>query len=64
MADRILGQLSTPLVLEGEELRLSASIGVCIASDPDQTREELLRAADAAMYNAKSAGGGRFVVAG
>ena len=63
MAERILGQLSPPLVLEGEEILLSASIGVCIASDPDQTREELLRAADAAMYSAKSGGGGRFVVA-
>lgn len=48
----------------GDELQLSASIGVCIASGPDQTREELLRAADAAMYSAKAAGGGRFVIAG
>ena len=64
MADRILAQLRTPIVLEGQELELSASIGVCIASGPDQTREELLRAADAAMYSAKAAGGGRFVIAG
>lgn len=63
MSERILGKLSPPLMLEGKEILLSASIGVCIASDPEQTREELLRAADAAMYNAKSRGGGGFVVA-
>ncbi|HYM57408.1 MAG TPA: PAS domain S-box protein [Solirubrobacteraceae bacterium] len=62
MAERILAELAAPLELQGEALELSASIGICIASGPDQTREELLRAADAAMYSAKAAGGGRFVI--
>jgi diguanylate cyclase (GGDEF)-like protein/PAS domain S-box-containing protein len=63
MAERILAELSAPMVLGGEALELSASIGICIASGPGQTREELLRAADRAMYSAKAAGGGRFVIA-
>jgi diguanylate cyclase (GGDEF)-like protein len=63
LAERILGELVRPIPVAGEELRLSASIGVCIASGPDQTREELLRIADAAMYRAKRDGGGRYVIA-
>jgi diguanylate cyclase (GGDEF)-like protein/PAS domain S-box-containing protein len=63
LAERILGELVEPIPVGGEQLELSASIGVCISSGPDQTREELLRAADAAMYRAKQAGGGRFVIA-
>ena len=63
MAERILAELRAPLMLQGETIELSASIGVCIASGPDQTREELLRAADRAMYSAKAAGGGCYVIA-
>jgi diguanylate cyclase (GGDEF)-like protein/PAS domain S-box-containing protein len=55
-AERLLGALSQPLRLQGQLVRLSASIGftVCRAgSDP----ASLLREADSAMYAAKRAGG-------
>lgn len=43
----------TPLVTEGVELRLGTSIGVAMFR-PDETPEDLLARADAAMYSDKS----------
>jgi diguanylate cyclase (GGDEF)-like protein/PAS domain S-box-containing protein len=63
IAQRVLAQLATPIEIEGEHVALTASIGVCIATEPGATRDELLRVADAAMYRAKAAGPGRYVIA-
>jgi diguanylate cyclase (GGDEF)-like protein/PAS domain S-box-containing protein len=63
IAERILVALRRPLVVEGEEITLSASIGICFAEEEGLTRAELLSAADAAMYRAKAAGPGRYVIA-
>jgi diguanylate cyclase (GGDEF)-like protein/PAS domain S-box-containing protein len=58
-ADRILDELRKPFDLEGHQIVLSASIGIAFgdsgASDPD----DLLRAADTALYEAKGQGKGR-----
>jgi diguanylate cyclase (GGDEF)-like protein/PAS domain S-box-containing protein len=64
IAERILEQLRTPIDLGGEPVSVSASIGICIAPDEGATRDELLRTADAAMYQAKAAGRDRYVIAG
>ena len=64
IADRILEQLRTPIELEGEQVTLSASIGICVAPIEGADRDDLLHAADAAMYRAKSAGPGRYVISG
>jgi diguanylate cyclase (GGDEF)-like protein/PAS domain S-box-containing protein len=63
IAERILEQLRAPIALNGEEVELTASIGVCIAPVEGADRDELLRTADAAMYRAKSAGPGRYLIA-
>jgi diguanylate cyclase (GGDEF)-like protein len=63
IAERILVALRRPLVVEGEEITLSASIGICFAEEEGLTRAELLSAADGAMYRAKAAGPGRYVIA-
>jgi len=63
IAERILEQLRMPIDLHGEQLVLSASIGICVAPIEGATRDELLRTADAAMYEAKAEGPGRFVIA-
>ena len=63
IAERILETLRTPLPVDGEEVTLSASIGICLAPVEGRTREELLASADRAMYLAKAAGPGRYVVA-
>jgi GGDEF domain-containing protein len=45
-------------------LEISASLGLALAPDHGATPEELLRAADAAMYQAKADGGACFRWAG
>jgi diguanylate cyclase (GGDEF)-like protein/PAS domain S-box-containing protein len=62
IAERILERLRSPLGLEGEDVTLSASIGICLAPVEGRTREELLAVADRAMYQAKAGGPGRYVL--
>jgi diguanylate cyclase (GGDEF)-like protein/PAS domain S-box-containing protein len=63
IAQRILDRLRDPIELDGDEVALSASIGICVAPVEGPTREQLLDLADAAMYRAKAAGPGRYVIA-
>ncbi len=63
IAQRVLEELRAPFVLRGEQLELSASIGVCLAMEPGRTREQLIHAADTAMYRAKADGPGGYVIA-
>ena len=58
VADRVAGVMNTPVVIDDSEIFVSASIGIAYAGDP-QTAEELLRDADAAMYEAKERGRAR-----
>jgi len=61
IAGRIVKSLQDSLDLPGADMRISASIGVAF-STPDDGVEELMRNADVAMYAAKTAGKGRFLV--
>ncbi len=67
LADRIGRVLSEPFRHAGQELHVSASIGIALTADPTTTAEVLLRDADAAMYQVKAcgrgAGGYRFFTA-
>jgi diguanylate cyclase (GGDEF)-like protein/PAS domain S-box-containing protein len=58
LADRLRATLSQPYVIEGNDVRVAASIGVAFA-DQGLGAGELLRNADLAMYRAKAAGKGR-----
>jgi diguanylate cyclase (GGDEF)-like protein/PAS domain S-box-containing protein len=58
IANELVSALQEPIVLGGAEHSCSASIGVAF-STPESSAAELLRDADAAMYRAKAAGGGR-----
>jgi diguanylate cyclase (GGDEF)-like protein len=60
IAERILGSLSQPVVVDGYELLVQASIGVADAQ-PGDDPEALLRNADIAMYAAKDTGKAGFV---
>lgn len=62
-ARRILAALDPPIVAEGHRLRVSASIGTARFPADGATPEALQRAADAALYAAKSEGKGRFMPA-
>jgi diguanylate cyclase (GGDEF)-like protein len=59
-AQRIQASLSEPFVVDDQELFVTASIGIALASD-DSTCDSLLREADAAMYRAKALGRHRHV---
>jgi diguanylate cyclase (GGDEF)-like protein len=56
VAERIIVELQTPFRLGTKEIFTSASIGITLSSPHYSQPEELLRDADAAMYNAKDGG--------
>jgi diguanylate cyclase (GGDEF)-like protein/PAS domain S-box-containing protein len=56
IAERIVATLRVPIEAAGHELVVGASIGIAAASDA----AEILRHADMAMYDAKSAGGSTY----
>ncbi|MFI7503141.1 putative bifunctional diguanylate cyclase/phosphodiesterase [Streptomyces sp. NPDC049687] len=58
LADRLRITLSEPYLIDGNEVRVAASIGVAFA-EPGLGAGELLRNADLAMYRAKAGGKGR-----
>lgn len=57
VAEQLVANVVEPLLLGGSDSRLSASIGVALAPDHAADAQELLAAADHAMYAAKKAGG-------
>ena len=59
VGSKMLRALRDPFVVGGSRLRTGASIGVSLYPDDADDTEALLRHADAAMYLAKAAGGGR-----
>ncbi|MCM2311524.1 MAG: EAL domain-containing protein [Steroidobacteraceae bacterium] len=61
IATAITAAFNRPLLLDGRDIDSAASIGVACSQAGDDT-EQLLRKADIAMYNAKAAGKGRFVL--
>ena len=61
VADRLSGALRAPIVIDGEQRFVTASVGVCIATPErgDRDATSVLRDADAAMYRAKELGKAR-----
>ena len=57
IATRVREALATPVHLEGHDLYVTASIGIAHTSDHSRPPHALVEEADAAMYEAKSAGG-------
>jgi EAL domain-containing protein (putative c-di-GMP-specific phosphodiesterase class I) len=56
IAKRLLKHLQAPMQIEGHELVVTPSIGIAIAPDDAADCDELLKLADTAMYDAKTAG--------
>ncbi len=59
IARRILERLQAPFDIDGNEIHLSASIGIAAGNADCRSIEDILRQADRAMYRAKSHGGGQ-----
>jgi PAS domain S-box-containing protein len=59
VAQRISARLAVPFTIKGQEIVISASVGIALSTTPHNNAEELLRDADIAMYRAKRAGKAR-----
>ncbi len=62
IAERLLHRLSVPFQVQGEELYVTASLGIALAPYDGEDGQTLLRNADAAMYQAKSRGRNNYQV--
>ena len=60
LAAKVVEAVGQPCQLEGNDLAIHASVGVSLYGRDGQEIELLVRRADAAMYEAKSAGRGKF----
>ncbi|HET9356203.1 MAG TPA: EAL domain-containing protein [Sphingomicrobium sp.] len=60
VARRIALAIADPFELNGHHIDIGASVGVALAPDHGETIEQLMRAADLAMYQAKARGGGQY----
>ncbi|MEV6847727.1 diguanylate cyclase [Actinoplanes sp. NPDC051411] len=58
MADRIRRAVEQPFVIDGGEVLIGASVGLHVGA-PAEDADEVLRAADHAMYTEKKSGNGR-----
>lgn len=57
VADRILQAFTRPVVLDGQSLQITPSLGISLAPDNADSIHELIVQADTAMYASKNAGG-------
>jgi diguanylate cyclase (GGDEF)-like protein/PAS domain S-box-containing protein len=62
VAERLLGALSQPYLIDGQVVETSVSIGLVTSDSPGREPATLIRDADTAMYEAKRLGRGRVVV--
>lgn len=62
LARELLEQIKEPLHIEGNELFVTASIGISLAPQHGTSKGDLMRSADTAMYQAKEAGKNRIRV--
>ena len=56
LAQKILSQFSTPIMIDGREVFSGASIGIALYPSDTEDADELLKFADSAMYHAKELG--------
>lgn len=56
IAEKILSRVEAPMLLDGEKLRISASIGIALLPDHCTSVEGWIRKSDEAMYEAKRQG--------
>jgi diguanylate cyclase (GGDEF)-like protein len=62
IASRIIKVVETPFEMGQDRIQISASIGIALAEDDVREPEDVIRDADAAMYQAKAHGSGTYAV--
>jgi diguanylate cyclase len=56
VADNLVVAIGKPFDVDGQEMRVSASVGIAIYNGAESERQNVLKNADAAMYRAKARG--------
>jgi len=62
VVNRIKDSLQLPVILDGDEIFISTSIGIALSSSDYKQPDQLLRDADTAMYRAKEQGRNRYEI--
>jgi diguanylate cyclase (GGDEF)-like protein/PAS domain S-box-containing protein len=62
LAEQVRRSLRSPIQIAGQEISLTASIGITLYDAPDEDPAELLHEAEIAMYRAKRAGADRIEI--
>jgi len=62
LSERVAEAFASPFVFHGQNIRVTASVGIAVAPDNGLTADELMRHADIALYQAKNTGRNRAVV--
>jgi diguanylate cyclase (GGDEF)-like protein/PAS domain S-box-containing protein len=60
VAERVKDRLQRPFTVEGRDVRVGTSIGITLSETGYTSAEDVLRDADAAMYQVKEEGGGGY----
>ena len=61
VGDRLVAALTAPFDLDGQVAHIGTTVGIALWPENGGSAEELLRAADLALYQGKSGGRGRYV---
>ena len=56
LAEKLVAAIRNPFVIDGNELRITGSVGIAVYSGKESEQDELLKNADAAMCQAKASG--------
>jgi predicted signal transduction protein with EAL and GGDEF domain len=62
VAERIQHKLASPFLISGQEVSVTASIGIALSATGYSTAEDILHDADTAMYRAKTLGKSRYEI--
>jgi diguanylate cyclase (GGDEF)-like protein len=62
LAERVIGVREDAFEFDGQRIEISASVGIVVVDANSGSMDVVLSSADAAMYEAKNQGTGRFVV--
>ena len=64
IAKRVIDSIHLPILFEGNQIQICASVGICFYGANGADHDTLINNADFAMYQAKGLGGNRFITFG